>query len=130
VLFRSRYEGPRGGPGMREMLSPTAAIVGMGLHTHVALITDGRFSGGTQGPCIGHISPEASRGGLLAFLKDGDEIIIDIPRRKLHARLSEKEIKIRKKEIKILPVKVKSGYLHRYAAAVTSASTGAIFEEK
>lgn len=125
-----RYEGPRGGPGMREMLSPTAAIVGMGLHKHVALITDGRFSGGTQGPCIGHISPEASSGGLLAYVKNGDTIEIDIPHRKLNVSLTEKEIAARKKEMRVLPVKVKTGYLKRYASLVTSASTGAVFEEK
>ncbi|MCM8830841.1 MAG: dihydroxy-acid dehydratase [Candidatus Omnitrophica bacterium] len=124
-----RYEGPGGGPGMREMLAPTSAIVGLGLHTSVALITDGRFSGGTRGPCVGHISPEASRGGLIAYLKDGDEILIDIPSRKIEALLSEEEIEERKKQIKILPPKVKSGYLYRYSKFVTSASSGAVFKE-
>ena len=122
-----RYEGPSGGPGMREMLSPTSAIVGMGLHKHVALITDGRFSGGTRGPCIGHISPEAAAGGLIAYLEEGDSISIDIPKRKIEVNLSEETIKERRKRIKILPPKIKSGYLSRYSKIVTSASTGAIF---
>jgi len=124
-----RYEGPAGGPGMREMLSPTSAIVGMGLHKSVALITDGRFSGGTRGPCIGHISPEASEGGLIAYLKDGDRIVIDIPKRKLEVKLKKEEIEKRKREIKILPPKVRSGYLHRYSKFVTSASQGGVFKE-
>ena len=124
-----RYEGPRGGPGMREMLSPTSAIVGMGLHKHVALITDGRFSGGTRGPCIGHISPEASQGGLLAYLKDDDMITLDILKRKIEVRLSKLEIERRKKTIKILPPRIKTGYLSRYSKMVTSASTGAVFEQ-
>ncbi len=124
-----RYEGPSGGPGMREMLSPTSAIVGMGLHKSVALITDGRFSGGTRGPCIGHISPEAASGGLIAYLKNGDKILIDIPQRKIEVRLDKKEIEKRKKEIKILSPKVKSGYLYRYSQRVTSASQGAIYKK-
>lgn len=123
-----RYEGPSGGPGMREMLSPTSAIVGMGLHKHTALITDGRFSGGTRGPCVGHIAPEASKGGLIAYLKNGDKIILDIPNRKLEAVLSGEEISERKKEMKILPPKVKSGYLYRYLGRVGSASQGAVFD--
>ncbi|MBD3245923.1 MAG: dihydroxy-acid dehydratase [Candidatus Omnitrophica bacterium] len=122
-----RYEGPSGGPGMREMLSPTSAIVGMGLHTDVALITDGRFSGGTRGPCIGHISPEARQGGLLAYLHDGDTIHINIDTRTLEAELSEKEIQERKEKEKLIGEKVQTGYLARYAAQVTSASTGAVF---
>jgi len=124
-----RYEGPSGGPGMREMLSPTSAIVGLGLHKHVALITDGRFSGGTRGPCIGHISPEAASGGLLAYLKNNDIINIDIPKRKLEVKLSISEIAKRKKTMKLLPAKVKSGYLARYGRMVTSASTGAVFKD-
>jgi dihydroxy-acid dehydratase len=124
-----RYEGPSGGPGMREMLSPTSAIVGMGLYKHVALITDGRFSGGTRGPCIGHISPEAALGGLIAYIKDGDQILIDIPKRKIEIKLNQQEITKRKKEIKILSVKIKSGYLYRYSKMVTSASSGAVFKE-
>ncbi len=122
-----RYEGPSGGPGMREMLSPTAAIVGMGLHKHVALITDGRFSGGTRGPCIGHISPEAAAGGLIAYIKNGDMIDIDIPKKTINVRLTPSEIKVRRKTMKLLPPKVMSGYLGRYARLVTSASTGAVF---
>jgi dihydroxy-acid dehydratase len=123
-----RYEGPSGGPGMREMLSPTSAIIGLGLHKQVALITDGRFSGGTRGPCIGHVSPEAAAAGLIGYLKDNDTIVIDITKRKLEAKLSDSEIRRRKKAMKLLPTKVKSGYLARYAKAVTSASTGAIFK--
>lgn len=123
-----RYEGPAGGPGMREMLSPTSAIVGMGLEKDVALITDGRFSGGTRGPCIGHICPEASKGGLIAYLKNGDKIIIDIPKRKLEAMISETEISRRKKQMQLKPLPVKSGYLRSYATSVSSASEGAIME--
>jgi dihydroxy-acid dehydratase len=122
-----RYEGPSGGPGMREMLSPTSAIVGLGLHKHVALITDGRFSGGTRGPCIGHISPEAAAGGLLAYLKDNDQIVIDIVMRKIEVKLTKAQIQKRMKTIKLITPKVKSGYLSRYGKMVTSASTGAIF---
>jgi len=121
-----RYEGPSGGPGMREMLSTTAAIVGMGLADSVALITDGRFSGGTKGPCIGHVSPEASAGGAIAVLRDGDIITIDIPRRKLEVKLSAVEIKRRFKNWKKVPPKIKAGYLARYARMVSSADKGAI----
>ena len=123
-----RYEGPAGGPGMREMLAPTSAIVGMGLHKYTALITDGRFSGGTRGPCIGHISPEAARGGLIAYLKDGDKITIDISKRRIEAALSKKEIDKRKKNTKTLSAKVKSGYLYRYSKMVTDAATGAVYK--
>ena len=122
-----RYEGPKGGPGMREMLSPTSAIMGMGLAKSVALITDGRFSGGTRGPCVGHISPEAAEGGPIALLKDGDEILIDIDRRKLEVRLSACELSERKKKLKIKKKKV-SGWLERYRRFVTSASKGAILQ--
>jgi len=121
-----RYEGPAGGPGMREMLAPTSAIVGMGLAESVALITDGRFSGGTKGPCIGHISPEASAGGPIAILKDSDIIDIDIPGRKLNVRLSKQEIDNRLKTFKPLPPKIKTGYLARYSRLVCSADRGAI----
>ncbi|MBN3041244.1 MAG: dihydroxy-acid dehydratase [Candidatus Omnitrophica bacterium] len=123
-----RYEGPSGGPGMREMLSPTSAIVGMGLHKHVALITDGRFSGGTRGPCIGHISPEAAAGGLLAAVKDGDQIVIDIKKRKIELLIPQAQIKNRLSRLKHPPSKAKSGYLKRYSKLVTSASTGAVFK--
>lgn len=123
-----RYEGPRGGPGMREMLSPTAAIVGMGLAEDVALITDGRFSGGTQGPCIGHIAPEAQAGGPIAAVQDGDEIVIDIPNRKLELRLSNDEIRKRLSLWKAPEPKETEGYLARYARMVGSASEGAILK--
>ena len=121
-----RYEGPKGGPGMREMLSPTAAIAGMGLSDAVALITDGRFSGGTRGPCIGHISPEAAAGGPIAIIKNGDIIEIDIPKRRIELKLSKVKIKQRLKTLKIKKPKITSGYLARYAKMVQSASTGAI----
>lgn len=123
-----RYEGPRGGPGMREMLSPTAAIVGMGLAEDVALITDGRFSGGTQGPCIGHIAPEAQAGGPIAAIQDGDEIVIDIPNRKLELKVSDDEIKKRLSLWKAPEPKETEGYLARYAKMVGSASEGAILK--
>jgi dihydroxy-acid dehydratase len=121
-----RYEGPSGGPGMREMLAPTSAIVGMGLSESVALITDGRFSGGTKGPCIGHVSPEASSKGPIAILKDNDIISIDIPDRKLEVKLSKAEIERRFKSWKPIPPKIKTGYLARYSKLVSSADKGAI----
>lgn len=121
-----RYEGPSGGPGMREMLSPTSAIVGMGLADDVALITDGRFSGGTRGPCIGHISPEAQAGGPIAAIRDGDIINIDIPARRLSLAISDEELKARLKEWKPLKPRVQSGYLPRYAKLVSSADKGAV----
>lgn len=123
-----RYEGPAGGPGMREMLSPTSALHGMGLSDSVALLTDGRFSGGTRGPCIGHISPEAASGGPIAAINEGDIIHIDIPKRTLNVDLTEKEIKERvAKAVKPEP-KVKTGYMARYAKLVQSASTGAVLK--
>ncbi len=121
-----RYEGPKGGPGMREMLSPTSAIVGKGLGKHVALITDGRFSGGTRGLCIGHISPEAPAGGIIGLIKDGDEIYINIPKRELTLRVDEKELEERRKDFTPLPTKVKKGYLKRYSTVVSSSDKGAI----
>ncbi|PIP20846.1 MAG: dihydroxy-acid dehydratase [Candidatus Omnitrophica bacterium CG23_combo_of_CG06-09_8_20_14_all_40_11] len=121
-----RYEGPSGGPGMREMLAPTSAIVGMGLAESVALITDGRFSGGTKGPCIGHISPEAAQKGVIAILKDGDIIDIDIPNRKLEVRLSKSEIEKRFKSFRAVAPKIKTGYLARYSKLVSSADKGAV----
>ncbi len=121
-----RYEGPKGGPGMREMLSPTSAIVGKGLGKKVALITDGRFSGGTRGLCIGHICPEAPAGGVIGVIKDGDEIYINIPKRELTLKVDEKEIEERLKTFKPLPSKVKKGYLKRYSTVVSSAEKGAI----
>lgn len=124
-----RYEGPKGGPGMREMLSPTSAITGMGLGSKVALITDGRFSGGTRGASIGHISPEASEGGPLALVQEGDLIEIDIPRRRLNVKLSEEELAARRSAWQPPPPKVTGkSYLARYAALVTSASTGAVMK--
>jgi dihydroxy-acid dehydratase len=121
-----RYEGPKGGPGMREMLSPTSAISGMGLGESVVLLTDGRFSGGTRGPCIGHISPEAAEGGPIAIVKNGDKIVLDIPARTLTLKLSSAEIKKRLAKWKPREPKIKSGWLARYAKVVTSANTGAI----
>jgi dihydroxy-acid dehydratase len=121
-----RYEGPKGGPGMREMLSPTSAISGMGLGESVVLLTDGRFSGGTRGPCIGHISPEAAEGGPIAIVRNGDKIVLDIPNRKLEVKLSKSEIKKRLAKWKPREPKIKSGWLARYANVVTSANTGAI----
>lgn len=121
-----RYEGPKGGPGMREMLSPTSAISGMGLGDSVALLTDGRFSGGTRGPCIGHISPEAAEGGPIAAVKNGDRIVLDIPNRKLDVKLPASEIKKRLSKWKPMNPKIQSGWLARYAKQVTSANTGAV----
>ena len=113
---------------MREMLSPTAAIAGMGLSESVALITDGRFSGGTRGPCIGHISPEAMEGGTIAILKDGDRIRIDIPKRKIDALLSDREIRERFRTWKPIRPKITKGYLSRYARMVSSAGSGAVMK--
>jgi dihydroxy-acid dehydratase len=123
-----RYEGPKGGPGMREMLSPTATIAGMGLSDSVALITDGRFSGGTRGPCIGHISPEAMEGGPIAAIRDGDRIRIDIPKRKIDLLVPEEEIKKRLLQWKPPKPKITKGYLSRYARMVSSAGKGAVTE--
>jgi dihydroxy-acid dehydratase len=119
-----RYEGPKGGPGMREMLAPTAAICGMGLSESVALITDGRFSGGTRGPCIGHISPEAIEGGPIALIKEGDFISIDIVNRKIDLEVSEEELTHRHKAWKPKDKNV-SGYLKEYKQGVVSADRGA-----
>jgi dihydroxy-acid dehydratase len=124
-----RYEGPRGGPGMREMLAPTAAVVGMGLDHDVALITDGRFSGGTRGAAIGHVSPEAAEGGTIALVKNGDRIEIDIPGRRLELLVPEAELSTRRKAWKAPKPKVTTGYLARYARMVRSAGTGAILED-
>ncbi|HOW42213.1 MAG TPA: dihydroxy-acid dehydratase [Candidatus Omnitrophota bacterium] len=121
-----RYEGPSGGPGMREMLAPTAAIVGLGLANDVALITDGRFSGGTKGPCIGHMSPEAAAGGPIAILKNGDIITIDIPNRTIAVKLTRAQIRKRFKSWKPVPPKIKTGYLARYSRMVSSADKGAV----
>ena len=121
-----RYEGPKGGPGMREMLNPTSAIAGMGLDKEVALITDGRFSGATRGASIGHVSPEAASGGNIAYVNDGDIISIDIPNYKIELKVSDDELKKRKENTVLKEPKVKTGYLARYAKLVSSADKGAI----
>lgn len=123
-----RYEGPKGGPGMREMLSPTSAICGMGLDTSVALITDGRFSGATKGAAIGHVSPEAAEGGNIALVEDGDIISIDITNGNLDLLVSDEELAKRRSNLKPVEPKVKEGYLARYAKLVSSASSGAVFK--
>jgi len=123
-----RYEGPKGGPGMQEMLSPTSYIMGAGLGESVALITDGRFSGGTRGACIGHVSPEAAVGGPIALLKNGDIIEIDIPANKMNVKLSAQELAKRKKTWKPPEPKIKTGCLAKYATMATSADTGAVLK--
>ena len=125
-----RYEGPKGGPGMREMLTPTSAVAGMGLDKDVALITDGRFSGATRGASIGHISPEAAEGGLIGLVEEGDIIEIDIPNRKLNLKVDEKTIEERRKNWKPIEPKIKTGYVGRYARMVTSANKGAVYMYK
>ena len=124
-----RYEGPKGGPGMREMLNPTSAIAGMGLGSSVALITDGRFSGATRGASIGHVSPEAAVGGPIALIKEGDIISIDIPANKINVKVSDEELAARKVEWNPREPKITTGYLARYASLVTSANTGAILKQ-
>jgi len=124
-----RYEGPKGGPGMREMLTPTSAIAGMGLDKDVALITDGRFSGGTRGAAIGHISPEAAEGGLIGLVEEGDIISVDIPGKRLDLKVDDQTIARRKAAWKAPEPRVTEGYVSRYARLVTSASTGAVFKE-
>ncbi len=123
-----RYEGPKGGPGMQEMLSPTSAIMGQGLGDSVALITDGRFSGGTRGACIGHVSPEAAAGGAIGALKDGDVIDIDLPGRKLNVRLTPEEIEARLAALPVFHPNTQSKWLKRYSHFVTSADTGAVLK--
>ncbi len=120
-----RYEGPKGGPGMREMLNPTSAIMGMGLGSSVALITDGRFSGATRGACIGHVSPEAASGGMIGIVEEGDIISINIPENKLELKVPEEEIEQRLKNF-VPKTKELSGYLKRYAAQVASGAKGAV----
>jgi dihydroxy-acid dehydratase len=122
-----RYEGPKGGPGMREMLAATSLLSGMGMDKEVALITDGRFSGGTRGAAIGHVSPEAAEKGPIAALQDTDIININIPAHKLEVELSQKELEKRLAKLPAFEPKVKAGYLRRYSDKVSSASTGAIF---
>ncbi|MGB8705984.1 MAG: dihydroxy-acid dehydratase, partial [Gillisia sp.] len=124
-----RYEGPKGGPGMPEMLKPTAAIMGAKLGKDVALITDGRFSGGTHGFVVGHITPEAQEGGLLAFLKDGDEITINAETNTINVALSDQEIEERKKNWQAPPLKFSRGVLYKYAKTVASASDGCVTDE-
>ncbi len=124
-----RYEGPSGGPGMREMLNPTSVIAGMGLDKDVALITDGRFSGATRGASIGHVSPEAVRGGTIAYVQDGDIISIDIPNCSINLEVSDEELENRKKNTVLLKKENLSGYLKRYAAMVESADKGAIINK-
>ena len=121
-----RYEGPAGGPGMREMLNPTSAIAGMGLDSDVALITDGRFSGATRGAAIGHISPEAAAGGLIAYVQDSDKIHIDIENNSLTLLVPDEEINRRRQKMSLRPQRNLSGYLKRYSKAVSSADKGAI----
>ena len=125
-----RYEGPKGGPGMREMLTPTAALAGMGLDREVALITDGRFSGGTRGAAIGHVSPEAAEGGPIALVAEGDSLSINIPGGRLDLEVTAEELARRRERWQAPEPKVKRGYLARYAREVTSASTGAVFREE
>ena len=121
-----RFEGPKGGPGLREMLAPTAAIVGKGLGDKVALITDGRFSGGTYGIVVGHIAPEAQMGGTLALIKDNDIIIIDIEHNQLNVKLSDEELEQRKKKFIAPKIKYQTGVLAKYAKLVGSAIKGAV----
>ena len=123
-----RYEGPKGGPGMREMLSPTSAIVGRGLGESVALITDGRFSGATRGAAIGHVSPEAAVGGNIALVKEGDLIKIDINQNKIDFVITDEELEKRRSEWQPREPKITTGYLARYAALVTSGNRGAVLE--
>jgi len=123
-----RYEGPKGGPGMQEMLSPTSYVIGAGLGQSVALVTDGRFSGGTKGACVGHISPEAAVGGPIGLLKNGDIIEIDIPNNKINVKLSKTELARRKKSWKSPKPRITKGYLAKYASMATSADTGAVLK--
>ena len=125
-----RYEGPKGGPGMREMLSPTATLAGMGLDSTCALVTDGRFSGVSRGASIGHVSPEAAASGLMAYVRDGDQIAIDIPNHSIQLLVSDEELEKRKVETVPQPPKQVSGYLKRYRATVTSANRGAILDDE
>jgi dihydroxy-acid dehydratase len=125
-----RYEGPKGGPGMQEMLTPTAAIIGMGLGKDVALITDGRFSGGTQGAAIGHVSPEGAVGGPIALVEEGDRILVDIPNKKLELLVDESVLQNRRENWTPPEPRIKDGYLARYSEMVTSGSRGAILQLK
>jgi len=124
-----RYEGPKGGPGMPEMLKPTAAIMGAGLGNHVALITDGRFSGGTHGFVVGHISPEAQDGGAIALVQNGDVITIDAIKNTIEVSVSDEEMKLRKSKWKQPDLKIKKGVLYKYARTVSCASEGCVTDE-
>ncbi len=121
-----RYEGPKGGPGMQEMLSPTSALMGMGLGDKVALITDGRFSGGTRGACIGHVSPEAAARGPIAAIQAGDIVELDIAAKTLNVKLDEATIKSRLDALPEFETTIQSRWLRRYSSMVTSADTGAV----
>ncbi len=123
-----RYEGPKGGPGMQEMLAPTSYIMGRGLGEKVALVTDGRFSGGTHGACIGHVSPETAAGGLIGLVKNGDIIEIDIPARTIDLKVSKAEIAKRRKNWKPLKKEIKSSWLRKYSKLATSADTGGVLK--
>jgi dihydroxy-acid dehydratase len=123
-----RYEGPKGGPGMREMLTPTSAIAGMGLDAHVALITDGRFSGGTRGAAIGHVSPEAMDAGPIGLVKEGDTIVIDIAAKTITLSVDEAELAARRETWTPPEPKITKGYMARYAKIVSSANTGAVIK--
>ena len=120
-----RYEGPRGGPGMREMLMPTATLVGLGLGNSVALVTDGRFSGASRGPCVGHVSPEAADGGLIALVRDGDLISINVPERRLELKIPEEELKERRQKWSGPKLKESRGYLKLYAENASPSHRGA-----
>jgi dihydroxy-acid dehydratase len=124
-----RYEGPKGGPGMREMLTPTSVLCGQGLDQECALITDGRFSGGTRGLCIGHVSPEAAEGGPIGLLKDGDVIEIDLDKKTLDLLVSPEEVTRRRAEWTRPEPNIKTGYMARYASMVTGAASGAVFKK-
>ncbi|MFO7717736.1 MAG: dihydroxy-acid dehydratase, partial [Desulfohalobium sp.] len=125
-----RYEGPKGGPGMREMLSPTSAIAGMGLDAQVGLITDGRFSGGTRGAAIGHVSPEAAEGGVIGLIEDGDTLHINIPERQLNVDLDENELQRRRQAWQPVHKDVQSPVLRRYRQLATSAAQGAVYRDE
>ena len=122
-----RYEGPKGGPGMRELSIPAAMLVGMGLHTSVAMITDGRFSGATRGPCVGHICPEAWDGGPLAFVRDGDPIEINVPENRLQLLITDEELRERQKMTPVRPNHPAPGMLATYRQTVSGADTGAVW---
>jgi dihydroxy-acid dehydratase len=123
-----RNEGPRGGPGMRELSIPAAMLTGMGLNESVAMITDGRFSGATRGPCIGHVAPEAFVGGMIGLVKDGDRIEIDIPRRRLDLLVPEEELARRRVDWKPRPPRVEGGFMELYSHTVTQANQGAVLK--